>query len=245
MPTIQGMSLARLAERRRTMPSEALFSHRTAAWLHGLDVPACEPIEVTLPQLSCTSHLAEVSLMRSDFTESEACEVQCLPATSTTRTIADLARRAPLVEGMVVLDMALRQRLVRLEELQRWTQEHPRHRGIGRLKRAMELADPRSESPMETRLRILLIEDGLPKPEVQMPLQDETGSLIARPDLCYPEERIVVEYDGATHRESMAADNRRQNRLIDAGYRVLRFTAGDLLHRPSSVSALVRRALSA
>jgi very-short-patch-repair endonuclease len=53
-----------------------------------------------------------------------------------------------------------------------------------------------------------------------------------------------LEYDGATHRESLAADNRRQNRLINAGYRLLRFTAGDVLNAPAAVVSMVRRALA-
>ena len=43
----------------------------------------------------------------------------------------------------------------------------------------------------------------------------------------------------------LAAAIRRQNRLVDAGYRLLRFTAADVLSAPDSVVALVRRALSA
>jgi very-short-patch-repair endonuclease len=89
---------------------------------------------------------------------------------------------------------------------------------------------------METRLRLALVLAGLPKPEVQVPLPDA----VARADLYYPAQRLVIEYDGATHRDSLAADNRRQNRLINAGYRVLRFTASDL---GGDVAAMVRRAL--
>src|SRR5207244_6373835 len=31
-----------------------------------------------------------------------------------------------------------------------------------------------------------------------------------------PQGRLVIEYDGSTHRDSLTADNRRQKRLIDA-----------------------------
>ncbi len=58
----------------------------------------------------------------------------------------------------------------------------------------------------------------------------------------WPKGTVVIEYDGATHRDSLASDNRRQNRLVDAGYRVLRFTAWDVLGSPDSVLDLVRRA---
>ncbi len=96
---------------------------------------------------------------------------------------------------------------------------------------------------METRLRLLLVLAGLPKPMVQVPLYDEHRMLIARPDLYYPQERLAIEYDGATHRDSLAADNRRLNRLLDAGYHLLRFTAADVLSAPDSVVGLVWRGL--
>ncbi|HEX2645929.1 MAG TPA: DUF559 domain-containing protein [Candidatus Dormibacteraeota bacterium] len=96
---------------------------------------------------------------------------------------------------------------------------------------------------METRLRMLLITSGLPTPCVQVPLHDESGMFIARPDLYYPERRLAIEYDGANHRDRIAADNRRQNRLLEAGYRVLRFTAADILNTPAAGAAVVRRAL--
>ena len=56
---------------------------------------------------------------------------------------------------------------------------------------------------------------------------------------------LALEYDGGYHRENLTDDNRRQNRLVDAGYRLLRFTAADVLSAPDSVVTLVRRALSA
>ena len=225
------------------MPGDALFAGRTAAWLHGLEVVACDPIEVTLPQHSTCSHLAGVSVTRSDYDIEEASEVRGLPVTSPIRTIADLARRGPFVESVVVLDMALRSSLVDREVLDSWIGSHRRYRGIGLLKRAIALADAGSESPMETRLRMLLVSDGLPAPAVQPTIRDEAGGFVARPDMCYLESRLALEYDGMTHRATLVEDNRRQNRLIDAGYRVLRFTAGDLLHRPASVTSQVRRAL--
>jgi very-short-patch-repair endonuclease len=239
------MSFAKLVARSRRLPADALFSHETAAWLHRLDVDPCDPIHVTLPQRSTTSHLAGVSLTRSDYTDSEICRARGLPASSATRTVADLARSRPVAEAVAVLDMALRAQLTDIDQLREWTQTHPRHRGIRNIDRAMELADAASESPMETRLRILLVMNGLPRPRVQTTIKDERGAFVARADLCYPTERIAIEYDGTNHRERLAADNRRQNLLTDAGYRVLRFTAGDVLHRPASIVGLVRRALAA
>ena len=227
-----------------SLPRGGLFSGRTAAWLHGLDLAPCNPIEVTLPRRSPTSRLAGVSLTRSDVDDTDVANVQDLPATSARRTIADLARRLPLVDAVVQLDVALHRRLVRIDQLRLWVDAHTGYRGIGRLRRALDLAEPASESPMETRLRMLLVLAGLPKPQVQVSIYDENGHFVARPDLCYSAKRLVLEYDGGTHRNSLVADNRRQNRLLDAGYRVLRFTASDIYQSQSSVVGLVRRTYS-
>jgi very-short-patch-repair endonuclease len=167
------------------------------------------------------------------------------PATSVVRTIADLGRRLPLVEAVAALDMALHKRLLEMVDLRSWAGAHPRYPGVARLRRAIELAEPATESVMETRLRLLLVLARLPRPHAQVSLYDEFGDFLGRPDLYYPHQRLALEYDGSTHRENLTGDNRRQNRLVDAGYRLLRFTAADVISAPNSVVALVRRALSA
>jgi very-short-patch-repair endonuclease len=98
---------------------------------------------------------------------------------------------------------------------------------------------------METRLRLLLVRARLPRPQAQVSLYDDVGNFLGKPDFYYPLHRLALEYDGAHHRENLTGDNRRQNRLVDSGYRLLRFTAADVLCAPDSVVALVRRALSA
>jgi hypothetical protein len=98
---------------------------------------------------------------------------------------------------------------------------------------------------METRLRLLLVLAGLPGPSAQVSLHDERGRFLGRPDLLYREQQLVIEYDGGVHRETLVNDDRRQNRLLGAGYRVLRFTAPDVLGTPDAVVAQVRAALAA
>ena len=66
----------------------------------------------------------------------------------------------------------------------------------------------------------------------------------AGPTFTTPHIGWEIEYDGGTHRDSLVADNRRQNRLVNAGYRLLRFTAADVLSAPESVVSLVRGALA-
>jgi very-short-patch-repair endonuclease len=98
---------------------------------------------------------------------------------------------------------------------------------------------------METRLRWLLIQARLPRPEVQTNLQVSTSQQVVRADLYYPTKRLILEYDGGNHRERLVEDDRRQNLLISAGFRLLRFTASDIYRQPEVVVSQVRAALSA
>lgn len=207
-------------------PAWAAFSGRTAAWLHGLDVAPSEPIEMIL--------------RRAEVDECEVVMRRGFRTTSLLRTLFDLSRQLSLVEAVVVADMALHGGLVHHTELSDWITRRAGRKGIRAARRVLELAETGAESPMETRLRMLLVLNGLPRPEVQVTLRDEAGSFLGRPDLYYRGYLLGLEYDGETHRVSLVEDNRRQNRLLMAGIRLLRFTAGDVLRRPDSVLAQVR-----
>jgi very-short-patch-repair endonuclease len=217
---IADQPLVQLQAAMRRLPGDAVLSGRTAAWLHGLDQQPCSPVEATCLR---TAHLSGLAIRRCRLGPDDIVLRKGFRATSIVRTLADLERRLPLIEAVVLADEALHKRLLRLDQL----------RG-----RVAELAEPATESQMESRLRMILVLAGLPRPRVQVSLGDP---FIARVDLYYPDNRLVIEYDGATHRESLVADNRRQNRLINAGFRILRFTASDL---KSDVAGIVRRALS-
>src|ERR1700693_4867127 len=211
----------KLEAARLRIPASAAFSGKTAAWLHGLDVASCEPVEVELDGRGV--------VLRRGFR-----------ATSLPRTLFDISRRLTLVEAVVVVDMALHAGLAHRSELSDWIDTCVGRKGVAAARRVLELADSGAESPMETRLRMLLVLNGLPRPGVQVTLRDEKGGFLGRPDLYYPEHRLGIEYDGETHRVSLVQDNRRQNRLLMAGIRLLRFTAADVLRGPDSVVAQVR-----
>jgi very-short-patch-repair endonuclease len=74
-------------------------------------------------------------------------------------------------------------------------------------------------------------------------LRDDHGRFLGRPDLYYPTRRLALEYDGETHRTSLVEDNRRQNLLMSAGFRLLRFTVADIRGTPATVVEQVRAAL--
>jgi hypothetical protein len=116
--------------------------------------------------------------------------------------------------------------------------------GAARARGALALAASGAESPMETRLRLLLVRAGLPTPVLQHRLVNGRGSLVARLDLAYVPERLGVEYDGEHHFETSAVrkDLLRQNAVRSLGWSLFRFNAEDVLHHPARVLAEVREA---
>jgi hypothetical protein len=92
---------------------------------------------------------------------------------------------------------------------------------------------------------MLLVLAGLPRPEVQVSLHDDQGHFLGRPDLLYRRQGLAIEYDGGNHRDRMVDDNRRQNGLVGAGFRLLRFTAADVYGTPDSIAMQVRLGLAA
>lgn len=107
----------------------------------------------------------------------------------------------------------------------------------------LDHVEPKAESPMETRLRMRLVVAGLPRPLAQVPIYGSGDQFAGRPDLYYPDQRLGLEYDGGTHRLTLAHDNRRQNALLNAGVRLLRFTAGDIWDASNRLATTVRREL--
>ena len=193
-----------LAAWRDRLPPDAVFMGLSAAWLYRLDVDPIHPAEVVARTARSRPGLLVRDRVLAPW---DVVRIRGLRATSVARTFRDLKRRLPEVELLILADQALKLGLGK---------HHP-------------LAEP-ADSPMETRLRHLLVKAGLPAPEVQV---DILGGRF-RVDLCYPSAKLVIEYDGASHRDRLTEDLRRQNAILEEGYQLLRFTA------PTSISALTR-----
>ncbi|WP_037079433.1 endonuclease domain-containing protein [Pseudonocardia spinosispora] len=178
--------------------------------------------------------------------EDELLEFDGVELTTALRTAYDLARREPLAEAVVAVDSLARVGGFEPTDLLTFAERYPGYRHSLRLPQAVNLAEPASESPMESRLRVLLVLAGLPRPTVQHTVLDSAGRFIARVDLAYPRRSIAIEYDGADHftQQQTIQDGHRATRLADAGWRVYRYYARDVYQRPARIVADIRRALS-
>jgi very-short-patch-repair endonuclease len=124
-------------------------------------------------------------------------------------------------------------------EIVRLGYQHPNARGVGQLPAVVRLANPLSESPMETRIRLALERGGLPRPVLQHPVGPY------RLDLAYPDRMLAMEYDGREHLtpERARHDLARQAFLTRAGWEVLRFPAVTVLRHPYLIVRAVKIAL--
>ncbi len=102
------------------------------------------------------------------------------------------------------------------------------------------------DSPMETRLRMLIVLAGLPEPQVNVRLVHEDGTWRRRFDLCYLRIKLVVEYDGRHHAEDKdqwKTDLVRREELDDEGYRILVVTSDGIYKEPLHTLNRIRRQL--
>jgi very-short-patch-repair endonuclease len=168
-----------------------------------------------------------------------------LALTTPVRTAYDLARWCTLTEAVVAVDALAGRFGFTMADVFDVRGRYPRARGRKQVLQATELAEPLAESPMETRLRLVLVLRGLPRPTVQHPVADHRARTIACLDLAYPTARIGIEYDGEDHwsREGVTRDARRYTRLVDLGWRMYRFTAADVYRWPDATAAQIMRAL--
>ncbi|ABD12364.1 hypothetical protein Francci3_3007 [Frankia casuarinae] len=223
----------------------------TAARLHGfpLEVPesSAEPVHLLLPARQTRAQPRGIRLHFSDLDVDQRVELGGIPLTSPERTLADLVLAAQSREVAVAhLDAALHRGLVPSLAGARAAAEG--RRGFRQTTDWWSLADGRAETPLETRLRLLLADNGLAPVELQWPVMDGTGQIITRLDLAWPAQRLDVEADtfSATSPPAMIYQDRHRGNILAAlRWTVLRFSVADVTWYPERVVSAVTRVLAA
>lgn len=228
------------------LPPRAAVAGLSAAYLWGVNLlPPEAPVTVLLPPERRMRQHPRIAVIRSPLPADDVARFAGLPVTTPVRTAFDLGRHPPRVDAVIAVDALLHRRVVKLDRLEAYARRHPGWPGAPLLREVLGLAEPLTESPMETRLRLVIVDGGLPRPVAQYDIVDERGRFLARSDLAYPEALIAIEYEGDHHRERGAfqRDVARYNALRATGWLVLRFTAEDVLRNPYRVVAQVAAAL--
>jgi very-short-patch-repair endonuclease len=225
----------------------AAASHRSAAALWALDGFPPGGVEVSASRQLRSRSAGTVVHKVEPFALVDLARLSGIPVTAAGRTLLDLAAVVPKERVEVALEDALRRGLVSLDRLGDMLFRLGRRgrRGAGRFHELLRARDPSvapPESVLEARLLRLLAEARLPAPARQYEIWD-AGRLVARADFAYPDSRVVIEADGYAYHSGRAAWQRdliRHNALVALGWRVLRFSWPDVLHRGRYVVDRVR-----
>ncbi|NMO88982.1 type IV toxin-antitoxin system AbiEi family antitoxin [Actinomycetospora sp. TBRC 11914] len=212
-----------------------------AALAYGAECPWEDP-ELVLRQ-HCRLPPSDVTVRTDRLATDEVAERFGCPITSPARTAFDLARRTPLVEAVAAVDALAHACRLTDGHLRPLVEAHPRARGLVRVRRVLELMDPRAESPPETRLRLGLLDRGVPPGVPQHRVVLLTGER-KRLDLAWPTRMVALEYDGPEHR-TVAGQNRdafHRARLADLGWDITVVTSA-MIGDPTAFDELAARLL--
>ncbi len=223
-------------------PAGAVATHSSAARMMGVPVPPdpYEHVTVTRAEDRRPHHG-----LRCHATAMAAAEIQVvrgLRISSPERLFVELARTLALVDAVVAGDWLARNGYLTVRGLR----DHCAQ-ASGRVRRAASYVRERVDSPMETRLRMLLVLAGLPEPLINQEWRTVDGRLVLRLDLSYPGVRLAIEYDGRHHveiKQQWERDLERRGALEDDGWRQIIVTSSGIYREPGQTLARVHAALS-
>jgi hypothetical protein len=225
------------------MPEGSAVGGSSAAWWHGGPLPeATAPVTVLLPEGSEWTGPRGVRVHRARIRPRDIVDMDGVPCATASRTAWDVCALEPVRTAVAALDGMLRHGAVTSSGLQELARTGGRKWGAAKVRRAVSLADARSESPPESWLRVAFALAGLP-PTVPQYQVIENGVFLGRVDFAWPDARLIVEYEGAHHFDGLQIrrDDARIARLIAAGWRVIRLSAPDL----RNMDAVVERVAAA
>lgn len=228
--------------------SSTALSHLSAAAVLGLPLPTSglDRVSVTRPTGGHGRRIGSLHVHEARLAAIDIVDVDGRPTTSLARTVVDLARTLPYPWAVVMCDAALRQGCPRgrLDETLARASRSPGH---VQAKAALAFADPRAESPLESR------EYGaqrVPKPELQFEVY-LNGRKVATCDFAWPEHGLVGEADGMqkygtllwpgqTAEQAVMEEKRREENIQQAGLWLVRWDWA-VGTNPNALGRLVRR----
>ncbi len=220
-----------------------VLSHRSAGHIWGLIDGDGPSIHVSAVASGVRPRRGLVVHRVTSLDSSDVRLARGLPVTSPARTVVDMAGFLELHELEAVVALALRRQLVTATaEVATALSRTPKAKGATELKQLLARgARPTlTRSKYERKLIQLLKRADLPMPLVNAMAEGHEV------DLLWPERKLVVEFDGFAYhsdRQAFEQDRLRDQRLVAAGYRVIRITARQLDHTPEAVIARLAAAL--
>lgn len=252
------VSLTERAEHRRLIEAtldgcspDAVVSRMSAAVLHNLPIwSGLARVQLTRSRAGGSKLSKFVELRGLPLADEDVVVINGITVTSLARTVVDLACQLPMDQSVAVGDAALRFGLDPSTLLDLLERSRGRH-GIGAARRAVAFLDARSESPGESRSRVVLHQHGAPTPELQYEVFDTDGVFVARTDFAWPEFRTVGEFDGQVKyrrelrsghdpEQELFDEKRREDAVRDLDLQVVRWISADLQPATALVARLYR-----
>jgi very-short-patch-repair endonuclease len=164
-----------------------------------------------------------------------------MAVTTPDRTAFDLGCRGPVAQAVARLDSLARATHFKVGDVQELALRHPHVKGLRQLDRVLDLVDAGAESPQETRLRLMLIDAGFPRPQTQIAVRAPDGLPRYYLDMGWEDLMVAVEYDGRHHtdRPIYSRDIIRLEYVNSVGWIVVRVVAE---HRRAEIVHRVRQA---
>jgi very-short-patch-repair endonuclease len=223
-------SLGRLRALDLFLGREAVACLGTAAQLHGFDTENPSAIHILDPGVRVRP---TVGLMVHQRTGAPLRRVAGRLATSPAWTAVEVARQLSRPRALATLDAALHSAACSLGELDRAVREQHSRRGIVAVRELLLLADGRAESPMESEARLVMLENGLPQPELQYEIRGRGE--VWRVDFAWPEARVCTEYESVdwhAGRSEMLRDKKRFAGIQEMGWTMIPIVVDDVRVEP-------------
>jgi very-short-patch-repair endonuclease len=211
-----------------------------------LRIPVRDERSYLLIGVHARTRITAARLIYGELDPRDSGTVDGAPVTWYERTIFDCLRLLDRSEATDLLDLALQRRWTTIDSLAARVSRAAGGRGTPRVAELVSQAASGARSVAERLLLALLRRARIRGWEANARIAD-AGGLIGVGDVVFRHERLVVEVDGwafHTTAERFQLDRRRQNRLISAGWTVLRFTWRDLTERAEHVIDTIRAVLA-
>jgi hypothetical protein len=151
-------------------------------------------------------------------------------ATAPAWTAVEVARSVRRPRALAVLDAALRTTTCDRRALDAAAARQAGRRGIVAVRELIPLADAHAESPMESEVRLVLHDGGLPTPVLQYEIVDRNWRTW-RVDLAWPDHKVALEYDGFdwhSDQERFRRDRQKRAALNEMGWSLLSVVFDDV-----------------
>lgn len=215
-----------LAALDRHLGQPAVACLGTAAALYGFDTEGTTTLHVLDPGIRLRP---TVGLMVHQRLGAPLKRVDGRLATAPAWTAVETARMLPRPRALATLDAALHSGWCTPLDIAQAITEQKGRRGIVAVRALAPVADGRAESPMESEARLVMLDGGLPRPELQF----EIGSW--RVDFAWPDAGVVAEYESVewhAGRLEMLRDRARLAAIQELGWTVIPIVAADVRLTP-------------